>query len=84
MMLVWEEIHGFASPGEYARFEQYLEGQVTGGVARELPADPAYGKGMLYGGRWFQDVETGAIWRLIAPDPPFLGLWEPVVENVGR
>ncbi len=34
---------------------------------------------MIYGGRWFQDIETGAIWRLVQPDPPFRGLWEPVV-----
>jgi hypothetical protein len=30
MMLVWEEIHGFTSPGEYTRFVQYIEGQVLG------------------------------------------------------
>jgi len=82
MMLVWEEIHGFMSPGEYKRFVQYVEGQMVSGMARELPADPQYGKGMIYGGRWFQDVETGAIWRLVAPDPPFRGLWEPVVPNL--
>jgi hypothetical protein len=77
-MLVWDEIHGFASPGEYKRFVQYIEGQVASGVAKEQPTDPLYGKGMIYGGRWFQDVTTGAIWRLVAPDPPFLGLWEPI------
>ena len=82
MMLVWEEIHGFTSPGEYKRFVQYIEGQVVSGAAEELPADPLYGKGMIYGGRWFRDVQTGAIWRLVAPDPPFRGLWEPVVENL--
>jgi hypothetical protein len=83
-MLVWEEIHGFASPGEYKRFVKYVEGQTASGTARELPVDPLYGVGMIYGGRWFQDVETGAVWRLVAPDPPFRGLWEPVVPNVGR
>jgi hypothetical protein len=82
-MLSWEEIHGFTSPREYDRFVQYVEGQVLRGIATELPADPQYRKGMLYGGRWFQDVETGAIWRLIAPDPPFRGTWEPVVSPIG-
>ena len=77
-MLVWEEIHGFASPGEYNRFVQYVEDQVRSGVAREIPADPLYGQGMIYGGRWFQDIETAAVWRLVAPDSPFRGLWEPV------
>lgn len=82
MMLECEEIHGFTSPGEYNRFVHYLEGQVASGVAREQPADPLYGKGMIYGGRWFQDIETGAIWRLVPPDTPFRGLWEPVEQTV--
>jgi hypothetical protein len=79
-MSVWDEIHGFMSPGEFKRFVQYLEGQLASGVVREQPADPLYGKGMIYGGRWFQDIETGAIWRLVPPDPPFRGLWEPVAD----
>lgn len=83
-MLVWEEIHGFTSPGEFRRFLKYVERQVASGTAEELPANPLYGKGMICGGRWFRDVETGAIWRLVAPDPPFRGLWEPVVPNIGR
>jgi hypothetical protein len=80
-MLVWEEIHGFSSPGEFRRFVQYIEEQAKSDVAREIPADPLYAKGMIYGGRRFQDVETGAIWRLVEPDPPFRGLWEPVIRN---
>jgi hypothetical protein len=80
-MLAWEEIHGFTSPGEYERLVHYLEGQVATGLASEQPADPLYGKGMIYGGRWFQDIETGAIWRLVPPDPPFMGLWESVAQN---
>jgi len=78
MRLVWEEIHGFTSPGEYTRFVRYLEGQVAAGQALEVPVDLDYGSGEIYGGRWFQDVETGSVWRLIPPDPPFRGLWEPV------
>ena len=81
--VVWEEIHGFISPGEYQRFVNYIEQQVAAELVRELPADPHYGKGMIYGGRWFQDVSTGAVWRLIPPDIPFPGLWEPVVPNIG-
>jgi hypothetical protein len=79
-MLVWEEIHGFASPGEYKRFVQYIEEQVVSGVVKEQRADPLYGKDMICGGRWFQDLETGAVWRLVAPDYPFRGLWEPLAS----
>jgi hypothetical protein len=78
-MLVWEEIHGFSSREEYRRFVQYLEEQTKSGVAREVSVDPRYGKGMIYGGRWLQDAETGAVWRLVPPDLPFRGLWEPVI-----
>ena len=77
-MSVWEEIHGFRSPGEYQRFVRYLEAQVNAGDAAELPADPSYGRGEIYGGRWFKANDTGDVWRLVPPDPPFTGLWEPV------
>ena len=77
-MLVWEEIHGFASPGEFERFVRYIEGQVAAGIAREVPPDPDYSRGMIFGGRWFQDAEKGIVWRLVPPDLPFKGLWEPV------
>lgn len=83
----WEEIHGFSSPGEYQRFLHYIEAQVKAMQAREIKPDPDYGSGKIYGGRWFQDTESGEIWRLVPPDIPFKGLWEPVrtyVASVGR
>jgi len=75
---VWEEIRGFASPGEYKRFCAYIENQVASGVARERDPDPNYSEGTLAGGRWFEDIKTNEVWRLIAPDLPFRGLWERV------
>jgi hypothetical protein len=74
----WEEIHGFSSPGEYARFLNYIEQLLVRGEAEELGADPSYGKGLIFGGRWFKDVDFGQVWRLVPPDLPFMGLWEPV------
>lgn len=75
---LWEEIHGFFSPDEYSRFVKYIEAQVTQGQAVEVPARSSYGAGEIYGGRWFKDCNSGQIWRLVAPDFPFKGLWEPV------
>jgi hypothetical protein len=69
----WEEIQGFASPGEYDRFVQYVEDQVASGLADELPAAPGYFGGV--GSRWFRDRDSGEVWRLDAPDPPFRGAW---------
>ncbi|MBL0715832.1 MAG: hypothetical protein JJV98_19270, partial [Desulfosarcina sp.] len=55
---MWEEIHGFNSPGEYNRFIKYIEKQVSSQIAEEIDPDPNYGKGEIYGGRWFKDLET--------------------------
>ena len=74
----WEEIHGFTSPNEYERFVKYIEKQVANGIAREVNPDPNYDKGEIFGGRWFEENSTGSVWRLIEPDFPFKGLWEPV------
>ena len=75
---MWEEIHGFSSPGEYNRFVKYIEKQVSEKISEEIDPDLNYGKGEIYGGRWFKDLDTGEIWRLIEPDIPFKGLWEKV------
>ena len=74
----WEEIRGFASPGEYQRFVGYIEELVSSGQAREIPVDLAYSSNQVYGGRWFANTNTGEIWRLVEPDFPRKGLWEPV------
>ena len=77
----WEAIDGFNSPGEYRRFCTHIEKQVASGDARERAVDPNYGKGMISDGRWFEDRNTKAVWRLVAPDFPFRGLWEKVDLN---
>ena len=75
---IWEQIHGFSSPGEYRRFVSFIEVQVSQGQADEVPVELGYGAGEIYGGRWFRDRDSGQVWRLVAPDFPFRGLWEPV------
>lgn len=77
---MWEEIHGFISLGEYNRFVKYIEEQINTKIAVEIVPDSNYGKGEIYGGRWFKNFETGEIWRLVPPDIPFKGLWELVEE----
>jgi hypothetical protein len=79
-MTIWEEIHGFASPGEYDRFVEFIHGQVASGHAEQVEVDENYGRGEIYGGSWFRDTESGEVWRLVPPDPPFRGLWEPVAR----
>jgi len=74
-----EIIDGFKSPGEVKRFEIFLEAHVESGDLEEIPADPAYRHGEIVGGRWFRVIKDGSIWRLISPDSPFAGLFEPVI-----
>ena len=74
----WEEIHGFSSPGEYERFLEYIQEQIRTGRVQEIPIDPSYGPVLLFGGRWLRHSSSGEVWRLIPPDPPFYGVWEPV------
>ncbi len=71
-------IRDFASPGEYRRFETFVAEQLASGAWEEVPADPRYGPGAVYGGRWFRRVSQGDTWRLVPPDFPFRAGWEPV------
>lgn len=74
----WYPIHGFTTPSEYRRLVQYLETCVREGLAIEVRPDPSYRHGEVHGGRWFRDVATQIAWRLVEPDFPFRGLWEPI------
>ncbi len=80
---VWEEIHGFTSPREYERFVEYIEKQVESGLVDEIEPNPEMRDGYPNNGRWFLDLETKEVWRLIEPDFPFKGTWEPV-SNRGK
>ena len=81
MCIRWEEIHGFTSPSEYERFSKYISNQVKLGQVEEITPDPEYGPGEIYGGMWFRELASGEIWRLVPPDYPFKGLWEPVKQS---
>ena len=75
---MFQEVRSFRSPGEYADFLSLLEISISSGDLSEVPVDPRYGPGELYGGRWFRVAETGEVWRLLEPDFPFRGRWERV------
>jgi hypothetical protein len=78
MAFGWEEIRGFYTPDEYQKFCDYIESQIAQGVVEEKSPRASYHKGLIFGGRWFEDVQTKQTWRLVAPDFPFKGLWEKV------
>lgn len=74
----WESIQDFFSLNEYKSFVRYIEEQIKENLVEEIEANPDYGPGMIFGGRWFICKNCKEVWRLIKPDPPFKGLWEPV------
>ena len=77
----WEEISSFDSRSEFEAFRTYLEKQIHENVVVEVEGNPDYQRDMVYGGRWFKYLPTGEIWRLVDPDFPYRGAWEPVDEN---
>jgi hypothetical protein len=78
---VFEEIHGFVSPGEYKRFLDYLKEQCDAKVIKEIFPEEERAKKRMHPCRWFKELDTGYTWRLLEPDPPFYGLWERVINN---
>lgn len=75
---VWEKINGFHSLGEYQKFVLYIESQVQAGHAKEMASVSGCHKDLVFGGRWFEDVDSGEKWRLVPPDFPFRGVWETI------
>lgn len=74
----WYPIRGFETPSEYRCFVQYIEARIHDGTVVEMAVDPACGVEGIYGGRWFRENATRRTWRLVEPDFPFRGIWEPV------
>ena len=77
----WEAINGFESPGEYRRFCLWLSAQVDAGIVEIVPV-VELSRDLIFGSREsrYQCKASGETWRLVAPDAPFRGLWEPVIR----
>ncbi len=73
----WEEIHGFQYPKEYDSFVQWIDGHVQNGGVKEIPARDQEKHATLKE-RWFQCGECSSVWRLVAHDFPFEGLFSKV------
>jgi hypothetical protein len=77
----WRAVDGFISWADYERFVAEIEAEVAASAAEEVPAIPKFGGTHLLGERWFRHRATGSVWRLMPPDPPMRGLWEPVFPH---
>jgi hypothetical protein len=70
----WEEIHGFASPGEFERFRQWLREAIDEGGLTEVDVAERYSGSTIFHEQWLATPE-GEIWRVVDPDFPFRGVF---------
>jgi hypothetical protein len=73
----WDIVDAFQSDDQYERLLGWLTEQVRAGAAREEPVKKRY-SGVEWDEHWYRCLSTRDVWRLIAPDPPFKGLFKPV------
>jgi hypothetical protein len=74
---LWEKIDAFQSQGEFRRFEAWLAKQIQGGDAEQVEVKRRYAAATTPRERWFRHKSSGKTWRLVDPDPPFPGTFEP-------
>lgn len=74
----WEKISDFQTYSEFERFVAWVEEQVKSGTAEELPVRKPYIGATTFSEKWYRHIASGKIWRLVWPDAPFTGIFEPV------
>jgi len=73
----WEKISDFQSLSEFNRFVEWMADQTESGTAEEVPVKKTYLGGNTFREKWFRHIESGQIWRVVWPDAPFKGVFEP-------
>jgi hypothetical protein len=74
----WEVVAGFESFADYERLRDSVTEQVRLGQADERRVAKPYSGLKTIDEHWYKCKDTGEIWRLIAPDPPFPGIFDKV------
>jgi len=74
----WVTVDAFRSLAEYKKLLSELEAGVAAGLVEQVPADPAKGWGTAFKEQWFRCLGDHEIWRLVAPDPPFPGVFDRI------
>jgi hypothetical protein len=73
----WKIIESFGSDEEFERFRNRILAQVESGLAKEERVKSPY-SGIDWNEHWYRCAASKQTWRLVAPDPPFNGIFEPV------
>jgi len=71
----WEEVASFHSAVEFRSFERWMTGQVSAGMARQVPVDRPYPHDPACTEVWYLHVKSREVWRLVWPAPPFAGVF---------
>jgi hypothetical protein len=75
----WEEVDGFVSLVEFRSFERWMTGQVSGGLARQVPVDHPYRhEELVLVEVWYVHLMSREVWRLVWPEPPFNGIFKKI------
>lgn len=74
----WDKVDGFRSLDEYEQTLALLQEQVKSGTAAAVDLDPQKRWGTAFDEHWFRCHADGQVWRLVAPDPPFRGVFKPL------
>ncbi|MEK9953476.1 MAG: hypothetical protein VW687_15160, partial [Curvibacter sp.] len=74
----WDPIDDFRSRDEFDRFHSWISLQVSNGSAQEVRVTKPYINATSFTEKWYMHGDSGAIWRLVWPDGPFTGVFEPI------
>jgi len=74
----WKPVDGFGSLADYERLRSSINQQIKAGQAEQRRVGKPYSGLQTLDEHWYRCRATGQIWRLIAPDPPFPGIFERV------
>ncbi|MBC3929991.1 hypothetical protein [Undibacterium sp. CY21W] len=73
----WGKIDAFQSISEFNRFVAWMNEQVIANDASETFVKQRYAGASTLDEKWFTHIDSGEVWRLVRPDPPFAGVFEP-------
>ena len=74
----WEPIEEFDSLSEFKRFELWMAGNVSDGVAKKVPVKELFNELSSFEESWFEHIPSQKVWRLVSPDFPFKGFFREV------
>jgi hypothetical protein len=82
----WEEIARFQNLVEFRSFERWIAGQVSAGMARQVPVAHALAedRGSAVSEVWYMHLMSREVWRLVWPEPPQDGLFMRVPDPADR